>query len=68
MYKFESYDAVEDYLINKLKTEGVHWVAQALESVDSSSDYYEIDNTDGTIYCIDERDVEERLDDMISEL
>lgn len=68
MYKFESYDAVEDYLVDKLRTEGVYWVAQALESVDSSSDYYEIDNDNGAIYCIDEKDVEDRLDEMINEL
>lgn len=67
-YKFESYDTVEDYLVNKLKTEGVYWVAQALESVNSSSDYYEIDDTYWTVYCIDEKDVEERLDEMISKL
>lgn len=67
-YKFESYDAVEDYIINKVRKDGVYWTAKALESVDGEYDYYQIDDVDGTIYCIDERDVEERLDDMISEL
>lgn len=67
-YKFESYDIVEDYLVNKLKTEGIYWVAQALEGVDGSHDYYEIDDTEGTIYCIDERDVEDRLKEIIDTL
>lgn len=68
MYKFESFEGVEDYIINKVRKDGIYWTARALESVDGEYDYYQIDDVDGTVYCIDERDVEERLDDMISEL
>lgn len=68
IYAFADSDYVEDYIANKVKEDGVYWTAKLIESVDGTYDYYRIDDIDGSVYCIDDSDVEERLNDMISEL
>lgn len=66
--KFETVDYMMWYLEYRYKTFWFSQVARDLREVKYDSDYYLIDDTYWTVYDIDEKDVDERIDDILYDL
>ena len=66
--KFEPVDYMMWYLEYRYKTFWFSQVARDLREVKYDSDYYFIDDTYWTVYDIDEKDVEEWIDDILYDL
>ena len=66
--KFESAEYMMWYLEYRCKTFWFSQVARDLREVKYDSDYYLIDDTYWTVYDIDEKDVEEWIDDILYDL
>ena len=66
--KFESVDYMMQYLEYRYKTFWFSQVARDLREVKYDSDYYLIDDAYWTVYNIDEKDVEEWIDDILYDL
>jgi hypothetical protein len=66
--KFEPADYMMWYLEYRCKTFWFSQVARDLREVKYDSDYYLIDDVYWTVYDIDEKDVEEWIDDILYDL
>jgi hypothetical protein len=66
--KFEPADYMMWYLEYRCKTFWFSQVARDLRKVKYDSDYYLIDDVYWTVYDIDEKDVEEWIDDILYDL
>lgn len=65
---FEPVEYMMWYLEYRCKQFWFSQVARDLRDVKYDSDYYLIDNTYWTVYDIDEKDVESRIDDILYDL
>lgn len=65
--KFASEDLMQDYTKYRAEKFWFSQVARDLRDVEYDDDYYLIDDTYGDVRNIDEKDVIERIDDILSD-
>lgn len=67
-YYYETTDWIEEFIKQTLQEWWILTLKNRLSEVDSDCEWYHIDDVDWTIYARDYWDVEEWIDDMLSEL
>ena len=67
-YYYETTDWIEEFIKQTLQDWWILTLKNRLSEVDSDCEWYHIDDVDWTIYARDYWDVEEWIDDMLSEL
>ena len=67
-YTYETSDWVEEFIKYTIENYWILTLKHRLEEVDWDVEYYRIDDVDWTIYTRDYYDVEEWIDDILSEL
>ena len=67
-YTYDTIDGVEEFIKATLKDWWIVTLKNRLSEVDCDCDWFRIDDVDWTIYCRDYWDVEEWIDDILSEL
>ena len=67
-YYYETTDWIEEFIKATLKDWWILTLKNRLSEVDSDCEWYHVDDVDWTIYARDYWDVEEWIDDMLSEL
>lgn len=67
-YYYETTDWIEEFIKATLQDWWILTLKHRLSEVDSDCEWYHVDDVDWTIYARDYWDVEEWIDDMLSEL
>lgn len=67
-YYYETTDWIEEFIKQTLQDWWILTLKNRLSEVDSDCEWYHVDDVDWTIYARDYWDVEEWIDDMLSEL
>lgn len=67
-YTFETYDWIIEFIKVTLQEHWLMTLKNRLSELDWDYEYYTVDNVDWTIYWVTSNEVEEWIDDILSEL